>query len=91
MGSRTAISQTTGEVKSRGITPSYSSEKPILGATVAYIGMKASQIAMLPGIARNVYLVQILVTNAAFPSTVARTAVYRAVPHTQWPAVLPSP
>lgn len=83
MGSITAMSQTTGEVKSRGTTPSYSVEKPIFGATVAYIGIKASQIAMLPGMARKVYLVQILVTSAAFPSTVARTAVYKAVPHTQ--------
>lgn len=85
------MSQNTGDAKSRGTTPSYSVENPILGATVAYIGMKASQITILPGIARNVYLVHMLVTSAALPSTVAKTAVYSAVPHTQWPAILPSP
>lgn len=55
------------------------------------MGMKPSQITMLPGMARKVYLVQMLVTSAALPSTVPSTAVYSAVPQTQWPATLPSP
>lgn len=45
---------------------------------------------MLPGMAKTVYFVQMLVTSAAFPSTVARPAVYNAAPQTQWPATLPS-
>ncbi len=74
-GTTTAMSHIIGEVKSLGTTPSYSVENPIFGATVAYTGMKLSQMTMLPGIARNVYFVHIWVTNAALPSTVAKTAV----------------
>lgn len=71
---RTMI-QKTGEVKRRGMTPWYSVEKPSFGATVPYIGMNPIQMTMEPGIARTVYFVHMFVTNAAFPSTVARTAV----------------
>lgn len=73
-----------------GTTPWYSVEKPNLGATVAYTETNIIQINMLPGMAITWYFVQMLVTKAAFPSTVARTAVYKAVPHTQCPAVFPS-
>jgi len=72
------------------MTPSYSVENPSFGATVAYTATKMIQINILPGIAITWYLVQMFVTSAAFPNTVARTAVYRAVPQTQCPAVLPS-
>ena len=47
------------------------------------MGMKASQMTMLPGMARKVYFVQMFVTSAALPSTMPRTAVYSAVPQTQ--------
>ena len=65
------------------MTPLYSVENPSFGATVAYIAMKPIQNAILPGIAMTWYLVQVFVTSAAFPRTVARTAVYNAVPQTQ--------
>lgn len=39
------------------------------------MGMKASQMTMLPGMARKVYFVQMFVTRAALPRTTARTAV----------------
>jgi len=54
------------------------------------MGRKMNQMAILPGIAMTVYLVQMLVMSAAFASTVTRPAVYMAVPQTQWPAVVPS-
>ena len=69
------MSQKTEEVKRRGMTPSYSVEKPSFGATVPYMGMKASHMTMLPGMARKVHLVQMFVMRAAFPKTVASTAV----------------
>lgn len=47
----------------------------MLGAAYAYAGMKPSQTSKEPGIAMTVYLVHTLVTKAALPSTVARTAV----------------
>jgi len=53
--------------------------------------MKTYQMAMLPGMAMTWYLVQLVVTSAALPSTVSSTAPYSAVPHTQWPAISPSP
>lgn len=53
--------------------------------------MKPIQIAMLPGMAMTWYLVQMFVTKAAFPRTVARTEVYNAVPQTQCPAICPLP
>ncbi len=39
------------------------------------MGMKPSQMTMLPGMARKVYFVQIFVTSAALPRTVPSTAV----------------
>lgn len=53
--------------------------------------MKAIQKAIEPGIAITWYFVQLFVTSPALPSTVSRTAPYIPVPHTQWPAVFPSP
>lgn len=50
--------------------------------------MKIIQIIMLPGIAITWYLVQMFVTKPALPSTVARTAVYNAVPHTDRKSVV---
>jgi hypothetical protein len=49
-----------------------------------------NQMSRLPGMAMTVYLVQMLVISAALPSTVTSAAVYSAVPHTQWPATVPS-
>jgi len=105
----TTIAQNTGEVISLPRMPWYSSEKPSIGATVAYAGINPIHISIEPGIAMTAYLVHILnscqqmkriwwvadigthlVTSAAFPRTVARTAVYSAVPHNQWPAGFPS-
>lgn len=80
------MAQNTGDVISFGKIPWYSVEKPNIGATVEYAGMNAIQISMDPGIAMTVYLVHKFVTKAAFPSTVASTAVYNAVPHSQCPA-----
>lgn len=45
------------------------------GATIAYIGSQPSQNSSEPGIAIHVHFVHKLVISAAFPSTVARTAV----------------
>ncbi len=89
-GRTSPCSQKTGLGNNLGTTPSYSVENPSFGATVAYTATKTIQITILPGMAMTWYLVQMFVTSAAFPKTVARTAVYSAVPQTQCPAVLPS-
>ena len=82
--------QKVGLVKRRGMTPWYSVDTPSLGATVPYTATKTTQMAMLPGMAIMWYLVQLLVTSAALPSTVRRTAPYIAEPQTQWPETNPS-
>jgi len=43
-----------------------------------------------PGIAMRWYFVQMFVISAAFPRTTSSMAVYVLMPHTQWPAILPS-
>lgn len=50
-GRTNPCSQKKGSVKSLGMTPKYSVEKPSFGATVPYAGINAIQITMLPGIA----------------------------------------
>ena len=82
-GKAMIVSQNLGLVMMIGNVLTYSVLKFSLGATKAYMGRKMNQIAILPGMAMTVYLVQILVIKAAFASTVTRPAVYMAVPHTQ--------
>lgn len=77
------MSQTTGLGNNRGMTPRYSLEIPVIGATYAYSGRKIIHRIMDPGMATKVYLVQMFVIRAALPSTVASAAVYRAEPQTQ--------
>jgi len=54
------MAQNTGEVISLPRMPWYSSEKPSIGATVAYAGINPIHISIEPGIAMTAYLVHIL-------------------------------
>jgi len=61
-GKTIVIPQKTGEAAKCGKMPEYSVEKPSIGATVPYTGIKTIQISIEPGIAITVYFVHILNT-----------------------------
>jgi len=61
-GKTIVIPQKTGEEAKCGKIPEYSVEKPSIGATVLYTGIKTIQINIEPGIAITVYFVHILNT-----------------------------
>lgn len=61
-GKTIVIPQKTGDVAKCGRIPQYSVEKPSIGATVPYTGIKTIQMSIEPGIAITVYFVHILNT-----------------------------
>lgn len=61
-GKTMVIPQKTGEVAKCGKIPEYSVEKPSIGATVPYTGIKIIHISIEPGIAITVYFVHMLNT-----------------------------